>query len=94
MDIVRHGPVVSPIMGTEKPNQQNDEEPKGLGENDLGPTGEAGREQGWGLNQEQRTSQPAGKPSHYGGRDYDYGAQDFGEIPDQPQEPNSSSGDE
>lgn len=78
-------------MGTEKPGQ-NTEGPKGLAEHDLGPTGEAAQEQGWGLNEEQRTSHPASKPPHYGGTDYDYGARDFGDTPEEPPQPNPSSG--
>jgi hypothetical protein len=68
-------------MATEKPKQQN-EEPKGLGDHNLGPTGEAAHEQGWQTNEEQRTAQPTGKPAHYGGADYNYGAQDLGDTPE------------
>ncbi|HLJ78266.1 MAG TPA: hypothetical protein VKT75_12670, partial [Acidobacteriaceae bacterium] len=38
--------------------------------------------QGWGLNQDERTRLPEGKQPWQGGRDYDYGAQDFGDTPE------------
>jgi len=69
------------IMATEKPKQQN-QEPKGLGEHNLGRTSEAAQQQGWDLNEEKRTTQPSGKPQHYGGHDFNYGARDFGDTPE------------
>lgn len=80
--IRRRGPIVSTNMATEKPKQQQNEEPRGLDDRNLGPTAEAAHEQGWQINQEQRTSQPSGKPAHYGGTDYNYGAQDLGDTPE------------
>ncbi len=32
------------------------------------------------MNEDQRAEQPNGRPSHYGGKGYDYGAQDFGDT--------------
>lgn len=77
-------------MGTEKPDKKS-AEPKGLGEKNLGPTAEAAHEDGWGLSEEQRTSQPAGKPDHYGGTDFEYGARDFGDTPEKPQPSDSET---
>ncbi len=68
-------------MATEKPKQPN-QEPEGLGEHNLGPTGEAAQQQGWDINEEQRTQQPSRKPEHYGGQNYNYGARDFGDTPE------------
>jgi hypothetical protein len=68
-------------MATEKPKQQN-EEPRGLDDRNLGPTAEAAHEQGWQINEDQRTTPPPGKPAHYGGKDYNYGAQDLGDTPE------------
>lgn len=56
-------------------------EPKGLGEHARGVAAERAHEMGWELNQEQRTTAPPGKQNTYGGTDYDYGAQDFGDEP-------------
>jgi hypothetical protein len=76
-------------MATEKP-KQHDHGPSGLAENDLGPTAKAAQQQGWEKNEEQRTEQPKGKPAHYGGSEFDYGARDFGDVP----EPSPEHGDE
>ena len=40
---------------------------------------EYAREQGWGINEEERTKTPLQKQDYDGGRDYDYGARDFGD---------------
>jgi hypothetical protein len=61
--------------------QPTTEEPKGLGEHAMGHEAEIAQEQGWGLNEEERTKLPEGRPAHYGGIGYDYGAQDFGDTP-------------
>ena len=52
------------------------EEPRGFGEHSRGLAGEYAHEQGWGLNEPERTTQPHGTD---GGSDYDYGARDFGD---------------
>ena len=41
---------------------------------------EYAREQGWGINEEERTKTPRQKQNYDGGRDYDYGARDFGDT--------------
>lgn len=41
---------------------------------------EFAREQGWDTNEEQRAQRPAEKQPYDGGRDYDYGARDFGDT--------------
>jgi hypothetical protein len=68
-------------------------EPDGLGENTRGPGAEAAHEQGWDLNEEERTKQPEGRPQHYGGKGYDYGAQDFGDVPAKRENPDKISND-
>lgn len=55
-------------------------EPAGLGEHARGPASEAAHEQGWDINEEERTKQRERRPAHYGGKGYDYGAQDFGDT--------------
>ena len=60
----------------EKSDQTTIPEPRGLGEHTRGLASEYAHEQGWGLREEERTKL-ASPPD--GGRDYDYGAQDFGD---------------
>ena len=57
------------------------EEPRGFGNHTRGLAGEYAHEQGWGLNEEERTRQPEGKQDRDGGTDYEYGARDFGDSP-------------
>ena len=57
------------------------EEPRGLGEHARGLAAEYAHEQGWGLDEEQRTKLPEGKQDTDGGTDYEYGARDFGDEP-------------
>lgn len=54
-------------------------EPRGFGEHSRGLSGEYAHEQGWGLNEEERTAQPKATLAVEGGRDYEYGARDFGD---------------
>lgn len=73
-------------MADEKRNQnaenpQNAKEPAGLGEHRHGHNAEIAHEQGWDLNEDERKKQPQGRPDHYGGKGYDYEAQDFGDTP-------------
>ena len=56
-------------------------EPRGLGEHARGLTAEYAHEQGWGIEEEQRTKLPEGKQDTDGGTDYEYGARDFGDEP-------------
>jgi hypothetical protein len=55
--------------------------PKGFSPGASGPSGENAREQGWQLNEEERTRTAKSMQGKTGGRDYDYGAQDFGDTP-------------
>ena len=56
-------------------------EPRGFGEHARGLAGEYAHEQGWGLNEPERTAVPEGRQPADGGKDYDYGARDFGDEP-------------
>ncbi len=56
-------------------------EPRGLGEHTRGLAGEYAHEQGWGLNEAERTALPEGRQLTYGGKEYDYSARDFGDEP-------------
>jgi hypothetical protein len=56
-------------------------EPRGFGEHARGLAGEYAHEQGWGLNEPERTHQPDTPQDTDGGNDYEYGARDFGETP-------------
>jgi hypothetical protein len=56
-------------------------EPRGLGEHTRGLAGEYAHEQGWGLNEEERTRLPEEAQDTDGGTNYDYGARDFGDEP-------------
>ena len=55
-------------------------EPVGFGEHTRGLSGEYAHEQGWGLNEAERTKLPEAKQDFEGGTDYDYGARDFGDT--------------
>ncbi len=64
-----------------KDTKEHPPEPRGFGEHARGLAGEYAHEQGWGLNEEERTKQPPSEQQADGGKDYDYGAQDFGDTP-------------
>jgi hypothetical protein len=68
----------------EKKDEQDEQrrEPQEFGEHTRKPSSENAHEQGWGLNQDERTRLPKGKQPWEGGTDYDYGAQDFGDTPE------------
>ena len=55
-------------------------EPVGFGEHTRGLSGEYAHEQGWGLNEEERTRTPETKQDFEGGTDYEYGPRDFGDT--------------
>ena len=55
------------------------QEPRGFGEHSRGLAAEYAHEQGWGLDEAERTKQPEGRQPSDGGKDYDYGARDFGD---------------
>lgn len=65
----------------ETTEQQPPQEPRGFGERSRGLAGEYAHEQGWGLDVEERTKQPEAPQDIDGGTDYEYGAQDFGDVP-------------
>ncbi len=54
--------------------------PQGFTPKSGGPASEYARELGWGINEEERTKTPSEKQNYDGGRNYDYGAQDFGDT--------------
>lgn len=56
-------------------------EPRGFGERTRGLSGEYAHEQGWGLNEAERTLQTSEPQDIDGGNDYEYGARDFGDEP-------------
>ncbi len=61
--------------------QQHDRrEPSGFTPRTGGLASEYAREKGWDINEEQRSKTPGEKQDYDGGRDYDYGAQDFGDT--------------
>jgi hypothetical protein len=59
---------------------EQEKEPLGFGEHSRGLAAEFAHEQGWGLNEEERTRLPEGKQDFEGGTDYEYGARDFGDT--------------
>lgn len=59
---------------------EDNPEPKGFTTHTSGPASEYAREQGWETNEEQRAQTPKEKQPYDGGRDYDYGARDFGDT--------------
>lgn len=65
---------------TEKSRQnQGTRHPMGFTRRSRGLSGEYAHEQGWGLNQEERSKTSTTKQNFDGGRDYDYGPRDFGD---------------
>lgn len=67
-------------MATDE-TKQPPAEPRGFGERSRGLAGEYAHEQGWGLDVEERTKLPEKLQDIDGGTDYEYGAQDFGDVP-------------
>ncbi len=55
-------------------------EPLGFTEHTRSLAGEYAHEQGWGLNEEERTKLADDKQDFEGGTDYEYGARDFGDT--------------
>jgi len=66
-------------MPTEKKRDDEHNEPEGFTPEKEGPASKAAHEQGWGLNEEERTTSRE-TPAIQGGTDYDYGAHDFGDT--------------
>jgi hypothetical protein len=54
--------------------------PQGFTVHSSGLASEYARELGWGINEEERTKALGQKQDYDGGRNYDYGAQDFGDA--------------
>ena len=59
--------------------ETKEQEPRGLGVRNRGLAAEYAQEQGWGLDEEERTKLPKERQAINGGTDYDYGARDFGD---------------
>jgi hypothetical protein len=70
-------------MNDRKSNDANSmRRPKGFSPGARGPAGENAHEQGWQLNEEERTRVAKSMQGKTGGRDYNYGARDFGDRPE------------
>jgi hypothetical protein len=67
-------------MAEERRSEKQRREPKGFTPKTSGLASEYAREQGWDTNEEQRARTPMEKQPYDGGRDYDYGAQVFGDT--------------
>jgi len=65
---------------TDEKRKQQKREPSGFTPRTSGLASEYAREQGWEINEEQRVRTPMEKQDYDGGRDYDYGARDFGDT--------------
>ena len=67
-------------MPEKESENQNVPVPQGFTPKSGGLASEYAREQGWGINEEERKKTPQQKQDYDGGRNYDYGAQDFGDT--------------
>lgn len=54
--------------------------PQGFTVHSAGLASEYAREQGWGINEDERTKTPRQKQDYDGGTNYDYGPRDFGDT--------------
>ena len=68
-------------MADESRKPQAPGEPRGFGEHTRGLAGEYAHEQGWGLDEAERTRVSDVPQDTDGGTDYEYGARDFGDDP-------------
>ena len=68
-------------MAADETQSQQPVEPRGFGEHTRGLSGEYAHEQGWGLDEGERTRQADAPQDTDGGTDYEYGARDFGDEP-------------
>lgn len=68
-------------MAEQEKTREKVPEPRGFGEHARGLAGEYAHEQGWGLNEPERTALPKERQPTYGGKEYNYGARDFGDEP-------------
>ena len=55
-------------------------QPAGFTQHSGGLASEYAREQGWGINEEERAAEAIRKQDSDGGTDHDYGARDFGDA--------------
>lgn len=68
-------------MADEKTHGPHENEPSGFTDHTRSLASEYAHEQGWGLNEAERTKIPTERQATDGGTDYEYGAQDFGDTP-------------
>lgn len=68
-------------MAEQNKDTQIPAEPRGFGEHTRGLAGEYAHEQGWGLDEAERTHIAKTPQDTDGGTDYEYGARDFGDEP-------------
>lgn len=68
-------------MATDDKQTHAPAEPRGFGEHTRGLAGEYAHEQGWGLDEAERTRLAEAPQDTDGGTDYEYGARDFGDEP-------------
>jgi hypothetical protein len=71
------------MMATNEKHQEASSvpvEPRGFGKRSRGLGAEYAHEQGWGLDVDERTKIPH-SPENARGKEYDYGARDFGDEP-------------
>ena len=61
--------------------EQHTHDPAGFTPRSGKAASEYAREQGWQTNEDERASTPREKQDYDGGRGYDYGARDFGDLP-------------
>lgn len=70
-------------MATKKgDSSKQHREPQGFGEHTRKLSSEKAHQLGWGLNEDERRQIPEGRKPWEGGIDYEYGAQDFGDTPE------------
>jgi hypothetical protein len=67
-------------MDQDKRQEPAPHEPKGFSPRSSGLASEYAREQGWGLNEAERSKPAEAKQDYDGGTDYDYGPADFGDT--------------
>lgn len=68
-------------MAADSSEDRQPAEPRGFGERTRGLAGEYAHEQGWGLDVEERKKESGEPQDTDGGKDYEYGARDFGDEP-------------
>lgn len=68
-------------MAEKRPNEEV-RRPRGFSPGTTGAAGANAHEQGWQLNEEERSNTAKSLVGKTGGTDYNYGAQDFGDTPE------------